>query len=122
MKTAELSTLTFQNDNLRVINKPNNDILFVAKDVCDALEIDMRSISKILDKKHISLELVPTSGGVQNMTVISEPAFYRLVFKSKKPKAKAFQDWIAEEVLPKIINEGVYNASESKTEIPLPKQ
>jgi anti-repressor protein len=122
MKTAELSTLTFQNDNLRVINKPNNDIFFVAKDVCDALGTDIRHIYRVLDKEDISLELVQTSGGMQNMTVISESAFYTLVFRSRKPKAKAFQKWVAKEVLPKIINEGVYNASESKTEIPLPKQ
>lgn len=40
--------------------------------------------------------------GSQMVTVISESGLYKLVMRSDKPEAKAFQDWMAREVLPSI--------------------
>jgi hypothetical protein len=39
---------------------------------------------------------------------IDEPGVYALVFRSKKPEAKAFQDWVYSEVLPSIRRTGTY--------------
>jgi hypothetical protein len=39
---------------------------------------------------------------------IDEPGVYALVFRSKKPEAKAFQDWVYSEVLPSIRKTGSY--------------
>jgi prophage antirepressor-like protein len=39
---------------------------------------------------------------------IDEPGVYALVFRSKKPEAKAFQDWVYSEVLPSIRKTGTY--------------
>ena len=38
-----------------------------------------------------------------------ESGVYKLVFKSRKPNAEAFTDWIADEVLPEIRKTGRYN-------------
>ena len=37
------------------------------------------------------------------MTIIYEPALYKLVMRSNKPIAQKFQEWICEEVLPSCI-------------------
>jgi prophage antirepressor-like protein len=39
---------------------------------------------------------------------IDEPGVYALVFRSKRPEAKAFQDWVYSEVLPSIRKTGSY--------------
>lgn len=46
------------------------------------------------------------------MTVVSEPGLYSLIFRSRKPEAKAFKRWVTHEVLPSIRRHGVY-ATES---------
>jgi len=40
------------------------------------------------------------------MTVVSESGLYKLIMRSDKPQARAFQDWIARDVLPAIRKTG----------------
>ena len=47
---------------------------------------------------------------------IDEFDIYRLVMKSTLPAAEKFQDWVCEEVLPKIRQDGMYIAGEEKVE------
>ncbi|MFQ8889279.1 MAG: Bro-N domain-containing protein, partial [Bilophila wadsworthia] len=47
-------------------------------------------------------------GGEQQMLVISEPGLYSLIFRSRKPEAKAFKRWIIHEVVPSIRKRGLY--------------
>ena len=42
------------------------------------------------------------------MTCVNEPGLYKLVMRSDKPEAIAFQNWIASEVLPSIRKNGMY--------------
>ena len=49
--------------------------------------------------------------GVTNgatITVVSEPGLYKLIMRSSKPEARAFQDWVTREVLPSIRKNGIY--------------
>ena len=48
-------------------------------------------------------------GGAQFFNLINEPGLYKLIFKSRKPEAKKFQDWVFYEVLPEIRNTGNFN-------------
>jgi len=43
--------------------------------------------------------LNPTLGGPQEMNVVNEFGLYRLILRSNKPKAKAFQRWLIHDVL-----------------------
>ncbi|HBN6175936.1 TPA: hypothetical protein L3V69_000536 [Vibrio parahaemolyticus] len=45
---------------------------------------------------------------------INEFDIYQLVMRSNKPDAEKFQDWVCEEVLPKIRQDGMYIAGEEK--------
>lgn len=41
-------------------------------------------------------------------TLISESGLYKLIMRSDKPQAKAFQDWVTKEVLPSIRKTGSF--------------
>ena len=82
---------------------------FVAKDVCDALDLKIvaRAIGS-LDEDEKGIHTVNTLGGEQQMSIISEAGLYSLVLRSRKPEAKAFKRWVTHEVLPTIRKHGVY--------------
>lgn len=88
----------------------NEEVQFVAKDVCDVLGIKNHSdaVSRLNDKQKLVLGITDPRGRVQDTTVINEPAVYKLVFRSNKPEAEKFSDWVAEEVLPTIRKTGGY--------------
>lgn len=99
--------------SIRVVVK-GNDPWFVAKDVCDALSIsNSRDAVAKLDTDERGVALTDTPGGEQQVSIVSEPGFYRLVMKSRKPEAKAFRRWVTHEVLPSIRKFGVYATAET---------
>jgi prophage antirepressor-like protein len=48
------------------------------------------------------------------MVLVSEAGLYKLVMRSDKPEAKAFQDWVTGTVLPGIRKDGGYIKGEEK--------
>lgn len=56
----------------------------------------------------------------QSLKVISEPAVYKLAFRSNKPEADEFTNWVASEVLPAIRKTGGYQA-QTPPQLPLVK-
>lgn len=105
---------TYSNDALgvtvRTIINDSGDPWFVAKDLCDALEIRTDTVRSILDDDDVA-ETNPNTIGVaggRNPLIVSEPGLYALVMKSRKPEAKAFQRWVTHEVLPSIRRRGGY--------------
>lgn len=113
--TNEITTLQFNSDQfgqLRAIRDESGEPWFVAKDVCDALGLGRQQDStRHLDKDERGECLVDTPSGKQTMVVINEPGFYKLIMKSRKPEAKAFQRWVTHEVLPSIRKKGGYIAA-----------
>ncbi len=106
---------TFENERFGSIRALSfdGDPWFVAKDVCNALGLGNtgQAIAK-LDQDEKGITNVDTLGGIQQVSTISEPGFYKLVLKSRKPEAKAFQRWVTHEVLPSIRRDGAYVASD----------
>lgn len=81
---------------------------FVAKDVCECLELDLASGARGLDDDEKGLHTVQTPGGQQEMSIVSEAGLYSLILRSRKPEAKTFKRWITHEVLPAIRKHGGY--------------
>ena len=54
-------------------------------------------------KQHLSY-----TSGSKRADFINEPNLYRLIFRSNKPQAQAFADWVYSEVLPSIRKTGAY--------------
>ena len=100
----------------------DGEVWFVAKDVCDILELmnpteALRSLDN--DEKMTLRDTEGHSGqrgGAQFLNVISEPGLYKLAFKSKKPIAKKFVRWVTHDVLPTIRRTGQYKISEPSVE------
>ena len=109
----------FQNDQfgtIRAMRGGDGEPMFVAKDVCAALEIGKhRDAVARLDEDERGLVLVDTPGGKQQMAAVTEPGFYKLVMRSRKPEAKAFKRWVTHEVLPAIRRDGGYMVARDET-------
>jgi prophage antirepressor-like protein len=90
---------------------------FVAKDVCAVLGLEntARAVESLQDKEKITItnsDSNPRAGIPHEMTYVNEPGLYRLIFKSRKAEALAFQDWVFTEVLPSIRKRGIYGTRE----------
>lgn len=87
----------------------NGEPWFVAKDVCECLELgNPRTSIALLDEDEKGVHTMDTPGGAQEMSIVSEAGLYSLILRSRKPEAKAFKRWITHEVLPAIRKHGGY--------------
>jgi prophage antirepressor-like protein len=89
---------------------------FVAKDVCDILEIENSrdTLAKMLDEDEKGVDKIYTPGGEQEMNIVNESGLYNLIFRSNKPVARAFRKWVTSEVLPSIRKTGRYTVPEKE--------
>ena len=115
----------------------NEEPWFVAKDVVAALGIGWNgtTLASIPDEwKGMRTFRTPSSGtrggGEQMLTVINEAALYKLAFRSNKPQADTFVNWVAGVVLPQIRQTGQYRIKgetecmreqQQRKRLPLPK-
>lgn len=102
----------FNNDRfgqVRII-PVDGELMFVAKDVCDCLEITKHrdAISRLDPDERGSVKL-DTPGGKQDIAAINEYGLYNLVLSSRKPEAKEFKRWITHDVIPAIRKTGSYS-------------
>lgn len=88
----------------------DGELMFVAKDVCDCLEITKHrdAISRLDSDERGSVKL-DTLGGKQDIAAINEYGLYSLVLSSRKPEAKEFKRWITHDVIPAIRKTGSYS-------------
>ena len=88
----------------------NNQIMFVGKDVAQALGYSNTrdALNKHVDREDKGVANCDTLGGIQKLTVINESGLYALILSSKLPQAKAFKRWVTSEVLPQIRQTGGY--------------
>lgn len=109
----------FKNDQfgqVRAARGKNGEPVFVAKDICAILDLgNPRSSIALLDDDEKGVHSVDTPGGKQQMTTVTEPGFYKLVMRSRKPEAKAFQRWVTHEVLPALRRDGGYMVARDET-------
>lgn len=106
---------------LRTSRNEKDEPLFCLKDVCDSLGLQVGAVVNRLQSCHISSIKVATeviSHGAatgkmqeQEMFFIAEPDLQRVIFQSRKPSARKFQDWVFDEVLPALRKDGGYIVS-----------
>lgn len=114
---------TFNNDvlnaSIRTTTDENNEPWFCLADVCKALELKTNDVKKRLKHPGVySIGVGVQTGFKQdgtpamqtvNMLFVNEANLYRVIMRSDKPQAEAFQDWVCEEVLPSIRKTGKYS-------------
>jgi len=80
-----------------------NEPWFCIQDIGRILKLtNVHRTIRNLPKKGITRSSTLTGGGIQEVLYCDEPNLYRLIFKSRVTGAKAFQDWVFEDVLPEI--------------------
>lgn len=115
LKATEASVQTFNSAQFGTLRTQtmNGQILFCLADVAKALGLEQ--ISRL--KERLKGDGVTTSkvidnlGRIQEAIFIDEPNLYRCIFQSRKKEAETFQDWVFEEVLPAIRQNGGYVAT-----------
>lgn len=132
-QTTGLQVFYNENENVNVRTQVINDEpWFVAKDVAMALNITWsgHTLDNIPNEwtQMVKLTINGSDGGVSDirrMTLINEAAVYKLAFRSNKPEADRFVNWVTGTVLPSIRRTGSYSVSSERPErtkrLPLPK-
>lgn len=109
---AGIIPYVFEDELVRVHQDESGDPWFVAKDVCRVLGIQnpRDTVRKVLEEDEKGVATIYTPGGDQEVSTVSESGLYALIFRSRKPQAKAFRKWVTSEVLPAIRKTGRYEA------------
>lgn len=97
-----------------VVLVADNRTWFRATDVCKFLGYSNPFESVRLHCKDYQYREWQVGKGRPSVYVL-ESGLYRLILRSKKPDALAFQDWVTDEVLPSIRRDGVYISPEIAT-------
>ena len=102
----------FNDNNLHteiIIKGSYQDPLFRANDIAEILEIaNIRSTIQNFDKSEKVVHSMDTLGGTQQVTFLTEKGLYKILFKSRKPIAEKFQNWVCE-IIKEIRVNGVYD-------------
>ncbi|MEM8224506.1 BRO family protein [Morganella morganii] len=113
INSDDISFIRFEGMQVRIV-KVNNEPWFIAKDVCDALELsNHRMALKALDSDEKGVSLIYTPGGKQRANIVSESGFYKLIARSRKATTKGtfahrFANWVFRDVIPSIRKTGAY--------------
>ncbi|WP_245214513.1 BRO-N domain-containing protein [Pararoseomonas indoligenes] len=103
-------SLVFEGAEVRVVTI-GEEPHFVGRDVAERLGYaDPTSALKQHCKGVAKHHPLQTTGGMQNLRVLSEPDVLRLIMGSTLPAAERFERWVFEEVLPSIRRTGTYTA------------
>ncbi|MDR5616249.1 BRO family protein [Arsenophonus sp.] len=116
MTTTQAISFSFQETHNVRIQIIDRELWFCLRDVCDVLSIvnSRRVTAEILDLKGVRKTDTLTKGGNQQLVYVNEPNLYRVIFRSNKPEAKQFQDWVFNEVLPSIRKTGRYDRHQTQ--------
>ncbi|EAR4041732.1 Bro-N domain-containing protein [Salmonella enterica] len=108
--TTHVTHFYFHNSSVR-IQVIDGEPWFCLSDVAKILEIKNSRdlLSKQLDKDGVDkIYIIDSLSRKQEAAFINEPNLYRVIFRSNKPEAKQFQDWVFNDVLPTIRKTGRY--------------
>ena len=111
----------FEGHEVEVI-EVNGQILFNPKHVAECLEItDVNSSIRNFNDKQVvkvrnsdmrNLHFRKLNNAGENF--LTESGVYKLSFKSRKPNAEEFTDWISDELLPSLRRDGYYEMPKAK--------
>lgn len=115
----------FHEAEVRTATDDQGEAWFCAKDVFDALEIQWSGTRGSL--RHMPQEWICTlylqgQRGSGEVVFLSEAAMYRVLFRSNKPNALAFANWVCGEVLPAIRKQGFFGHVPQKDRLAFSRQ
>ena len=109
--------MVFEGHEVEVLNL-NGTVLFNPYHVGNCLELSNSAVKMAISKMNEKQVMKVTNSKVKDVdfrrlhntgeNFLTESGVYKLVFKSRKPNAEAFTDWVTDEVLPSIRKTGSY--------------
>jgi prophage antirepressor-like protein len=107
--SAPTSLFQFQDNIIRTTVDFLGNPWFAAVDVCAALGIkNSRQAMTRLDDDEKGVISSDTNRGSRSVATVNESGLYELIFRSRKPEAKAFKRWVKQSVLPALRKDGMY--------------
>lgn len=107
----KLQLFDFNGQSVNTLTDEDGNPWFVAKEVAVAIGLKWNgndTLKSIRPAWKLTMEL-PYSGQLRRLIFISEAAMYKLSFRSEKPEAETFTDWVAGTVLPALRKTGTYS-------------
>jgi len=121
----ELMIFNFTENNIRTFVDTTGKTWFAAKDVFKSLKIKwsgLRTSLAKVPKNWVTTLKLKTTKGEKDAIFLSEPAVYRVCFRSSKPEAENFSNWICETVIPSIRKKGYFGKPDYSQQIRLRNQ
>ena len=116
--------MVFEGHEVEVLNL-NGTVLFNPYHVGSCLELSDSAVKMAISKMNEKQVMKVTNSKVKDVdfrklhntgeNFLTESGVYMLVFKSRKPNAEAFTDWVTDEVLPSIRKTGSYETPKKQT-------
>lgn len=111
-------SFSFHNNSIRVQGTPDNP-LFCLADVCKVLALTdpsktVKQIKEEFELTELNSGSFDTGFGIKKFTMITEPQLYFVMMRSRAKLAKAFRQWIVNDVIPTIRKNGSYTQQENK--------
>ncbi|WP_431026160.1 BRO-N domain-containing protein [Halomonas sp. H5] len=128
MTTTEMQPLAtpflFQEAEVRTATDDKGEAWFCAKDVFDALGIAWKSGYSLrnMPAEWVCPLHLRGQRGFGEVLFISEAAVYRVLFRSNKPQAVSFANWVCGEVLPAIRKQGFFGQVPPKDRLAFSRQ
>lgn len=112
--SSNVVQFNFQNHHVRIFDQ-NGEPWWALGDVCDAIGIlnNRHATERLSEDGVVKSDIIDRLGRKQEVSFINEANLYRLIFRSNKSEAVAFQNWVFEEVLPTIRKTGRYSEQET---------
>ena len=112
--TNQIQTFNFTQNEVRTSQDEKGEPLFCLTDVAKVLDIQNPNPSRFNFKEAgVHKMYISFPSGKKEVTFIDERNLYRMIFRSNKPQAVKFQNWIFEEVIPAIRKTGGYNTNQT---------
>ena len=118
--------VTFENEKDIEILVLDEQILFNPYDVAECLDLSDSRVKDYLSEMNEKQAVIITNSKVgktdfrkianRGEKFLTESGLYKLIFRSRKPEAEHFQDWITDEVLPDIRKKGYYMSADAEDE------
>lgn len=103
----------------------NGQVLFNPYHVGECLELGNDAVRKAMSRMNDKQFVKVRNSDVTNSNIrklnnagenfLTESGVYKLVFKSRKPNAEAFTDWVTDDVLPTLRKSGSYEMPKKKS-------
>jgi prophage antirepressor-like protein len=103
----------FSANEVRTATDEHGEVWFCASDVFKALDIAWKGSYSLRNypQEWICPLYLRGQSGSGEVVFISEPAVYRVLFRSNKPEAIEFANWVCREVLPALRKQGYFGLS-----------